>query len=366
MTTESLLDAVTAGIESAGPTVPMPEVSDDEGNDTADDLAADAETGSEVEGGESEASGDEGAADGVEGEPEADADASGEETDPDASADGATADGKPDGQKTGELILKAKDPVNDPIPNALKKETKERVESLIGIVREKDAAIKEATTKFNDFVGMVTQTGSTPEQYGQALTYLSLVNSGDPVKIEQALTFMQGEVAALAKMLGKPVAGVDMLAEFPELKQQVADNLMLQEHAEEIAAGRVRAKIATTQSQQRATTKQEQDAQTKAITDGKAALNAIGAQQAKTDKDFARKREILVSVLKPTFDRLHPSQWAAAWEQAYKKLVLPVAPATGNVLPKQPLRGKTPAGGSTKAPGSLLDAITAGIESAGR
>lgn len=364
MATETLFDAINSGIENAGPTPPSVEVNDDETGDLDGDATTDAAAGGESEGDESETGGDEESVDGVEGESEADADAPGEEADADAEATGATADGKPPGAKAGEPVLKPKDPVNDPVPNALKKDTKERMTSLIGLVREKETAVKEAIASRDELLGMITETKSTPEQYGQALTYLTLVNSGDPVKMDQALTFMQQEVAALAKMLGKPVAGVDMLESFPDLKQQVADNLMLQEHAEEIAAARTSRQIATNQSQQRTVATQTEAAQTKAIADGKAALNAIGLQQSKTDKDFGRKREILVSVLKPTFDRLHPSQWASAWEQAYKKLVLPAAPATGKVVAVQPLRGKNPSGGATPAPKSLLDAVSAGIADA--
>jgi hypothetical protein len=362
---ESLLDAISAGIESASPALPDTEVNDDETSNLDGNATADAEIGGEVEGDEPSNGGDEESADGTESEQEEGAEKSGDKDGADADAKAAAAASKQAGDKADPSILKPRDPVNDPIPNALKKETKERMTSLIELVREKDTAVKVAITERDELLGMITETKSSPEQYGQALTYLGMVNSGDPVKMEQALTFMQQEVAVLAKMLGKPVAGVDMLSEHADLQQAVRDNLILQEHAEELAASRTRAKLATTQSQNQSQARQATDAQRAAMQQGREALNQIGAQL-KADPDFDRKSKILIPALKPVLAKAPPALWGQIFQEAYKNLNLPKAAVPANVIGQQPLRGKNPSGGAAKAPGNLFEAISQGIESAGR
>lgn len=371
---ETLFDAISAGIESASPAPASSEPSNDTTN-TDGTSATDLENGTEAASDESVDGAVADPAVGVEGDTEADESAGDEGTDADADSEQNAADEEPvsdvagkkkdgavDGKSPASVV---KDPVNDPIPNALKKETKERIQSLISTVKttlsERDIALQQR----DELVSAITETKSTPQQYGQALDYLRLVNSGDPVLQKQALKIMQDEVAALARIIGEPVPGVDMLAGHPDLQQQVRDNILLQEHAEEIAAARESKKVQVEASTRRTQTTQAEQAQQQAVASAREELNQIGATLAK-DPDFARKRDILVPALKPVFETTHPSKWAGMWKAAYDKLVLPKASKPTTVPTNQPLRAKNPSGGAKSAPSSLLEAISDGIASASR
>lgn len=365
-----LFDAITAGIESASPTPPE---QNDEAINSDGDATSENTDGLEAGDGQSEDSSaddsaleadSEGADDSADTDGESDSEVDGEQAAKDDEQPAAKADDKKGAQAEQKPV--AKDPINDPIPNALKKETKERIQSLISAVKERDVKVEKAIAERDELVAMITETRATPEQYGDALNYLKLINSGDPVLQKQALQIMQQEVAALAKIIGEPVAGVDMLEGHADLQQAVRDNLLLEEHAREIAAARESKKIATQASTQRQQTTQAQQAQTQAVANAREELNTVGMQLQKTDPDFARKRDILVPSLKPVFETMHPSQWAKTFKLAYDNLKLPRVTKTGTVPVNQPLRAKNPSGGAKAAPGSLLEAISDGIASAGR
>lgn len=290
-----------------------------------------------------------------------------------AAADKTAADkAATDAAKTPEQLAaekaaapKVKDPVNDPIPNALKKDTRERMESLITTVKSLTKDRDAAMAREAEIIGYIEDTRATPEQYGQTLSYLKMVNSGDPVQMEKALSVMQNEVVALARMLGKPVPGVDMVSLHADLKEAVADGSMSQQHAEELAAARERGKIQTAQSQNRSHT-EARNAQWRAeVAAGREAINAVGAQLKASDPQYEAKNMILVEALKPVIARANPSEWATIYKTAYDRLKLPTATRSStvrtNVPPQQPLRAKSNAGGAVKQPSSMLDAITSAM-----
>lgn len=281
-------------------------------------------------------------------------------------------DGKPvvEPKPVAEQKPVVKDPVNDPIPALMKKETRERIQTLVTTVKsvasERDAAVAER----NELVGFIQQTGSTPAQYGDALNTLKMLNSGDPVQVERAIGFLQQVISANARAIGKPVAGVDMLEGHVDLQEEVANGMISQKRAEEIAGSRERQRIETVTSQQRQQAQQAEAATTQAVNQGKSELNALGERLRSSDNQFEAKHAIIVGALRDAIAVAHPSRWASMYENAYKGLKLPTAvsaartPIGGSNV--QPLRAKTPAGGQQKAPGSLLDAINMGLENARR
>ena len=72
--------------------------------------------------------------------------------------------------------------------------------------------------------------------------------------------------------------------------------------------------------------------------------------------------------LQPVFAIIPPSQWVAKWKEAYRNIKVGAPAATKPVVPKnQPLRaGKQPAGGQTKEPGSMLEAISGALSGMGK
>lgn len=380
----TLFDAITAGIaEAGGTTTPPAEKPDDEtttdeteGTDASDGEAGDADG----------TTGDADAGDGEGGEAAPVLDADGKPVVAPESGKGAPAkkegakpadqagadaaklgpDGKPLPKLGPDGKPIPKDPVNDPLPPNLKEATRERMTALIGKVKEISTERDNFKGQYNEILGYINDTGATPAQYSEALSYLSMVNSGDPAQLEKALAVMQKEVSVLARVLGKPVAGVDMLQDHPDLLEQVKLGGISEPHAQELAGARERAKmqasLTTTQAAQARTVEQETAIKKQGITD----LNALETTLKAADPNYASKRAILIEMLKPVFKQIDPRQWAATFQAAYTKLPAPQAaaatngagkPAPKGVPPNQPLRANNPAGGQQPAPKSLLESI---------
>ncbi len=264
------------------------------------------------------------------------------------------------------------DAVNDPIPAEVKGRTRERMTQLITNVKEVSAERDQVRGQFNEILGMIEETGATPEQYGQALDYLRAVNSRDPAQIKAAIQTAQRELAALAAMIGEPVAGVDMLAQHPDLGQEVEDGKISRARAEEIAAARAR----RASDEQQGVVLRQQREQQQRVNHAKQRLNVVETELRGTDPLYEQKRAMLVPMLQPIFETLPPAQWERAFRAAYAKLTLPAgmpaagrAPRAGAPAPSEPLRaGQQPlratqhAGSAQRQVGSMLDAINEGIE----
>ena len=119
------------------------------------------------------------------------------------------------------------------------------------MVKETSTKLETRERDLNDLVGAIQATGATPQQYAQSLEYLRMVNSPDRSQQEQALEFMQREIATLARMLGKPVPGVNMLEGHDDLIHEVSTGRLPPERAQEIAAARAAALHQTRQGQLR-------------------------------------------------------------------------------------------------------------------
>jgi hypothetical protein len=265
--------------------------------------------------------------------------------------------------------------LNAPVPNALKRETKERIQTLATKVKELMPQLQEVKRDRDELVGMITETGANPAQFRQMLDYLRMVNSSSRADREQALTLMQSEIAVLARSLGKPVPGVNMLEGHDDLIQAVGQGRIAPEHAAEIAAARERSKLEDRGSAQRTQQNDQQRQQQEALAQGRNALNQLEAQL-HADPNYVAKRAILVKTLQPVFAQIHPSQWAATFKRAYDELPAPVAPAPRSVATTSgsspangggntPLRAANPAGGApVAAPKNLSEAIDFGIAQA--
>ena len=346
---EDLLSAITSGIAEADPTSSIKSTADESEDEISMDTSTEEVTSDETGGNiDSEAA----------AKAEAKTDTATKTPEEKAATEAA---GK--GEVKPAEGAKKPDIINDPIPNALKPQTKERMQSLIKTVKEKDQQLVQTTSQLDEIMGHITSTKATPQQYSDSLEYLSLVNSGEPAKLEKALNIMLKEVDVLARALGKPVPGVDLLADHKDLKDEIETGMISRDRAMEIAAGRERSKI---QTQRTTHIQQQNDANTRAqqdIDQGKAELNALG-ESLQSDPAYATKRAILVESLKPVFAEIHPSKWAATFKAAYDNLKIPtVAKPTVKIPVNQPLRPKTPSGGGAQAPRSMLEAVSNSIVS---
>jgi hypothetical protein len=206
--------------------------------------------------------------------------------------------------------------------------------------------IVQRATDYAELIGMVQETKATPEQYGMALDYLKTVNaamSGDRKAAEHAYTMMQGEMAELAKMLGKEVPGTyDPLAQHADLQDRMAKGELSKEAALEI----VQLRHARALDDTRRTTEDGQRNQQQAVDQGVQALNTLGNQLQANDPSYAAKLPYLLPTLQIIKQTLPPSQWVQATQNAY--LQIPAIAAPIPVVPPKPTPG--PVRGGTLRP----------------
>lgn len=394
MATAELLAAVSAAVNGeAAPADTSQENNDapaddvsanpaDGASDASDDTGGDA--GEVPAGSEAAADGqDDGKGGDAEGEAATYTDANGRvrdkktglfvEAKKDAAADPAAvgaAAKKPDGTPAAPAG-KAKDPVNDPIPAGLKKETSERMQTLIDTTKkvsgERDSAFQELDTLMTP----IQNAGMDAEQFHEVVQLCSWINSAERTDQLKALKYMQDGADHLARTLGVVPAGVDPLSGHQDLMTEVAGGKLTRERAEEIARGRLMAASNTETDQQRRQRAEQQRQAQEALQTGRADVVELEAAYKGTDPQFAAKSALLKAdtAFAAQMRAMHPSKWGAAFAKKYASLkVAPVQQPQQQVPNGQrrpaPLRGRNPAGGTATAPKNSAEAIRAAVAAA--
>lgn len=378
----SVLDAINFAMDNDGELLPEANagIPSAEGHeDPKDDLAADqtVEGGGDEEG-ESETPLEEEVVE----DTDAEAEARGAERDPvtgkfiKKEAKAPEGEVKPEAKidpATGKPVVEAKkpDPVNDPIPKDLKQSTRDRMQTLVTTVKEKDAALTEVQTNFDYMVGGIQATGASPEQYGETLSWLALFNSPDPAQQTKALELVESVAERLATLLGKERTVGDPLAAHVDLKEAVRTGKLTIEYAKEMARTRngqqFRGQLNDNNRQQQEQQQQFEREQATARGD----LSALETTLKATDAQWEIKKPILVAALGAVFKTIPPREWKGKFEQAYRNLKLPAgmgAVAKPKVPVNQPLRaGKQPAGGAgSGGPKSAVEAMSEALGSMGK
>src|SRR6202789_1584014 len=272
-----------------------------------------------------------------------------------------------EGEKPAKVEPKKADPVNDPIPKDLKKDTQERIRTLIDTTKTVTAERDEIKQNFDYMVNGIQATGATPAQYGETLSWLALFNSRDPAQQEKALELVESVADRLSTLLGKERAVGDPLAAHADLKDAVSKGQLTPQYAKEIARVRNGQQFRT-QLQTTATQEQQQQAQAQQEeAQGRAALTELEKTLMASDPNYLAKKAVLVPALKPLMASIPWSQRKDKFLEAYRNMQLPAAAKPKGVPANQPMRaGKQPAGGQVKAPGSMLEAISGALGSMGK
>jgi hypothetical protein len=268
-----------------------------------------------------------------------------------------------EGEKPAKVEPKKLDPVNDPIPKDLKKDTQERIRTLIDTTKTVTAERDKVKQDFDFMVQGVQATGTSPEQYGETLSWLALFNSNDPKQQEKALELVENVAERLSTLLGKERIVGDPLAAHADLKDAVSKGQITAQYAKEIARTRNGQTFRTELTTQATTQQQQQQQAAQELATARNDLSALEQTLMASDPSYAAKKAILVPALKPVFASIPPSQWKQKFTEAYRAIQIN-APAI--VKPKgapanQPLRAKQPAGGQAKAPSSMLEAINGAL-----
>lgn len=289
------------------------------------------------------------------GTADGDTDAGDSVTDPAAAATGATEDGATDPDADTDSEATADDDFTP--PQGLKERSTERWNKLVDRTKHAEAARDSLATVLQNI-------GAPRDELAQHIETLTLAYRGGPDGQRKALARLDELRSALARNLGVEVPGVDLLADYPDLQQQVEDLKLSRELALDIASGR-RMKTRVEAETNRTTTEQQQAAQRQQAEQAAAAeLDALGTRLQGGDIDYNAKFKILKDNgdIEDIMQNFAPAQWAAQFERRYK--LIGRASSKPRVQGEQPLRTSATTGGGKPQPKSMLDAISLGIADA--
>lgn len=226
-----------------------------------------------------------------------------------------------------------------------------RIQTLLD---ERKQAIDAART----YLTQVQGAGYDEESFGVVLQFGRLMSSDSFEDKRQALQMIDKVRENIAREIGEPVAGVDVLAGAPDLREKVNSLELTEEGALEIYRARKiqeerQARLQAEQFQQ-----QNQQAQAQAIEGARLQIIQFGRSKSK-ELDYEPKMKAIQQWLK---DPAHmnsiisqpPSQWQAALSFLYDNIAIRNRPARS----PQPITSSTLSRGKlTAAPGDQRRAL---------
>jgi hypothetical protein len=239
--------------------------------------------------------------------------------------------------------------------------TELKAEKLSDVVERLNAAEQRAI----QWEETVTSTGATPQQFGNALGYLQLINSRDPLKMKQAYDAMAAEQKWLAGELGLAAGDADPLDVDPALKKRVIEGDVPRDVAEALVQTRAATKLReenTRASNERTELQRAQDTATQEVA-------ALGASlRAQDPANFDAKLAVLTPSIRLIQQNFAPSRWVQEIEKLYRATTVTAPrPAPVPKIGAMPLR---PTGGNpsdvARKPKNDLEAFDMGIEEANR
>lgn len=326
--------------------------SPEEENQTSLEALEDALTNADEEGGDDSGGSEDGKPD--EGKPSEE-----------AAADGDTdAGAKPDDSTDEDELLK-------PLPEGTPEKTAERFEKLTEGYKSLKENFETVTTEsekykayHDDFNAIVQHSQATPEEFNELIEYSRLVKTGN---LEEALAVLDQQRSLLAVSLGKPVPGVDLFSDHPDLQEQLDMGMITEEHAAELVQSR-NVKAEQLKHQQKQNVQQNQERQSQQSneafeTDVSQATQDIGALVAgweKNDINFSSKKDAILKKVQEIGQKYEPKQWAEILELQYN--AIKVEGRTRRSTKPNPLRTGSGVGGKKEATTSL-DAVSDALNS---
>lgn len=237
--------------------------------------------------------------------------------------------------------------------------TQKRFRELSERASEADS-LRERAGKVTDWEQTIQSTGTTPQQFGATLLYLTDINSGDPVRMNRAYETMEAELKFLGEKLGREAPGFDPLAAHPDLAEKVKTGDLDRAAAVELVQHRQRGVLQNEQQQNQQRLSQSQQAEQM----GLQAVADLGAQLRTADPQFQQKFAYLAPTVEIIQSTMPPAHWAAAINQAYQRLPpIPAAAPAVAARPNNPARASAaPAVPAT--PKNPSDAFAFGVAEA--
>ena len=250
------------------------------------------------------------------------------------------------------------------MPDGLQKDSRARFQKLVDTAKQEkeratkaEATIAETESTITNFRAILEETKTSSEDLSQMLEYNRLVKTGD---LESALAVLDEQRSMVARMIGRPIEGVDVLQEYSDLKQEVTDGTLTIARAAEIAKARRMQEAMQNQRQSQEQTTQQAGAKQKAVNDALNSIQTFAAEMAATDVDYAKKEAILLKSVDAISSKFPADLWADQVKMLYDNIsVIPTPPV--NQTRTAPLRPNS-GGGGTAQPKSMLEAIETGLK----
>lgn len=209
-----------------------------------------------------------------------------------------------------------------------------------------------------NFSSLLADSGGTPEDIGTSIALIRAVNKGTAQEKEGALQIVEALRGILADQLGKPIDGVDYLADQPDLKQRVANGDLDEADAREIAVLRRKTKVdGETQAQLLARQQRDADARTAQATELTSRQGAADAVKTAAEQYLARDGQaayqVRVTYAQQTFARINahtpvpPDKIPALFRELYESPESQLL-VDATVARKAPAAGVRPVMGNTR------------------
>lgn len=200
-------------------------------------------------------------------------------------------------------------------PEGLGEKAKQRFERLVSTNKELSEKYDTATRQV-EYVRDTFQThGIKQEQFEQAAGVIGLFNKGD---YEGAARILQSQLQQLAVLSGKPLAQVDALAPFPDLRAQVDSMQLTEDVAMELARSRAQQHQQQNTQQREQQTQQAQQQERQAVQEGQNAVDAFCKRMAASDLDYGAVEAQLLPEIANLLSGVAPKDWARAVETQYR------------------------------------------------
>lgn len=277
-----------------------------------------------------------------------------------ASKDAQADDGKPpakkDGEEDADAIFAKPDSVKDP-------KASERWDKLVAYSKESREKLAQASQRVDAFDNLVRLSQATPEEFSGLVNYSALLHSGTEQGLRQALNIVEDQRAMLCRMLGEEGPGIDLLADFPQLKARVDNMEITREDALTIA----RSQQVQQQHQHQAAQQRQQHDQVaqfqQQVATAADAISRWEQQVAASDINYPALAATMQERAQWAARNLPPHLWLADAQEFYRTLQRTTAAARpAPSRDAQPMRSSRAGGGQRTGPRSSLDVINAVLD----
>lgn len=247
---------------------------------------------------------------------------------------------------------------------SLRPESRARFQEVITTLKSREAEITTLTEQMkplaearDTITSILTETHTTPDQLSAYLEFNRMLQSNDRKDLESALQMIEAQRGALYKVLGKEPAdgGVDLLADFADLADDVKEARITRERALELASARRERAANEARSKQQQTRQQGFDQQKKASESALTDITTWTGELAKSDIDYKAKEEKLLEQVDEVIKTYPPNQWLATLKLLYSGIVVQKA-APAPRKGEQPIRPSGAKPGA-KAPQNMFEAM---------